>query len=73
MLTALLPKTTSKMACDLTGNKNAEQILAGLHRENYFTERHAQSPPVYQFHPLFRAFLLARLTRTYSSAATTCS
>lgn len=76
--TALLPGITVPMAEELTGLKQAEQILSQLNRKHYFTERHLLTEPVYQYHPLFRDFLLTRahatieadhLTRLKQSAA----
>ncbi|MEW6184813.1 MAG: BTAD domain-containing putative transcriptional regulator, partial [Thermodesulfobacteriota bacterium] len=58
--TALLPKITVNTAKQLTGLSNADSILSALCRDNYFTERHYSSEPVYQYHPLYREFLLTR-------------
>lgn len=57
--TALLPKITVTAARALTGADAAELILDDLTRRNYFTVRHAGQPEdTYQYHPLFREFLL---------------
>jgi ATP/maltotriose-dependent transcriptional regulator MalT/DNA-binding SARP family transcriptional activator len=64
---ALLPKATARMAVAMTGNRRAERLLRRLHDANFFTQRHAQSPFYYQFHPLFREFLLNRLGRQCSA------
>ncbi|KAF0219541.1 MAG: transcriptional [Geobacteraceae bacterium] len=64
--TSLLPKMTAKMAERLTGLEQSERILSHLVRNHYFTQKHADSEPVYQYHPLFRDFLLSRFRDTYS-------
>ena len=67
--TAFLPKITLKAAEQLTGLQNADRILSTLSRNNYFTERHYSTEPVYQFHPLYREFLMARARETFSQEA----
>jgi DNA-binding SARP family transcriptional activator len=58
--TALLPKMTPSMAESLTGRRDAGKILSGLNRNHFFTERHGDNPPLYQYHALFRDFLLSK-------------
>jgi len=58
--TAFLPGMTVKMAEQLTGMISSERILAELTHNNYFTTRHSQIRPSYQYHPLFREFLLSK-------------
>jgi LuxR family transcriptional regulator, maltose regulon positive regulatory protein len=63
--TAFLPRVTAEMANALTRSKTAGRVLEELHRGNYFTNRYlANGQPegeaAYQYHPLFRAFLLRR-------------
>jgi len=60
MQVALLPRMTARLAAKLTGRDDAGQLLADLARRHYFTDRHTHAEPLYQFHPLFREFLLAR-------------
>ncbi|MBI4768395.1 MAG: hypothetical protein HY787_28020 [Deltaproteobacteria bacterium] len=67
--TAFLPKISIKAAEQLTGFSNADRILSALSRNNYFTERHYSIEPVYQFHPLYREFLMARARETFSPEA----
>jgi LuxR family maltose regulon positive regulatory protein len=55
---AFLPRMTAGMAERLTGNPRADRILSYLSRHNYFTETHPAPEPVYQYHALFREFLL---------------
>lgn len=62
------------MAERLTGidRARAEEILTDLTRNNFFTEKRLYPDPVYQYHPLFREFLLSkakeRFTHTVLSA-----
>ena len=63
--TAFLPRMTPLMAEELTGQKHSRHILSGLNRDNYFTEKHLVSEPAYQYHPLFREFLLTRAKDTF--------
>jgi len=57
---ACLPRMTARMAESITGVSSADTILSCLNRNNYFTEVHRHAEPVYEYHPLFREFLLAR-------------
>jgi ATP/maltotriose-dependent transcriptional regulator MalT len=65
--TAFLPRMTAKMAERLTGLPNAGKILSTLVRTMILQEHHA-AEPVYQYHQLFREFLLFRAKESYSSA-----
>ena len=65
--TAFLPKMTAKIAEELTGLTNAGSVLSTLNRNNYFTERRFHNEPIYQYHPLFREFLLSRAKETLSA------
>jgi LuxR family transcriptional regulator, maltose regulon positive regulatory protein len=69
--TAFLPRITPAMAASLTGQSTAGAILATLHRENYFTNKQAGPEPTYEYHPLFRAFLLSQAADTYPAARLT--
>jgi LuxR family transcriptional regulator, maltose regulon positive regulatory protein len=60
MKTALLPKMTGVMAVQLTGTTRATEIIDQLYRDNFFTQRDNQPDPSYQYHPLFREFLLSQ-------------
>ncbi|MCJ7493259.1 MAG: hypothetical protein MUP68_03350, partial [Deltaproteobacteria bacterium] len=73
--TAFLPKMTSRMAEELTGVTHASRILSALSRNNYFTEKHFLVEPTYQYHPLFREFLLSRAKSTFpkESLSVLCS
>ncbi len=65
--TAFLPKMTAKMAEELTNLSSASSILSTLNRNNYFTEKRFQNEPIYQYHPLFRDFLLNRAREIFPS------
>jgi len=68
--TALAAQMTAATAEALTGERDAEPILAGLHRNNYFvTLRKVAPAPVYQYHPMFREFLIARAEETMPADA----
>ncbi|HET7672118.1 MAG TPA: BTAD domain-containing putative transcriptional regulator [Burkholderiales bacterium] len=59
--TACLSQLTASMARELTGTEGAAAILDDLHRNNYFVAlREARPEPIYQYHPMFHQFLLAR-------------
>ena len=64
---ALLPKVSAAMLAELAAFPAAGELLEDLHRKNYFTLKHAR-PPVYEYHPLFREFLLARARETFTAA-----
>ena len=65
--TAFLPQVTPAMAGTLTGEPTAGEILATLHEQNYFTNKQAvRGEPMYEYHPLFRDFLLSQALRMYS-------
>ena len=57
--TAYLPNMTVTMAEKLTGFSHAGRILSYLNRNHFFITSTRES--VYQYHPLFRKFLQARL------------
>jgi ATP/maltotriose-dependent transcriptional regulator MalT/DNA-binding SARP family transcriptional activator len=68
--TAFLPRVTVAMAEALTGRPGAGDILAALHKQNYFTNKQtADGEVTYEYHPLFREFLLSRSQRVYAREA----
>jgi LuxR family maltose regulon positive regulatory protein len=73
--TAFLPRMTARTAEELTDISHAGRILSTLSRNNYFTEKHSLGEAVYQYHPLFREFLLSRAKRTFpkENLASLCS
>ena len=65
--TALFPKVTAAQAHALTGHAHARDILEDLTRRNYFTVRHvAPEDTYYEYHPLFREFLLECARKQFS-------
>jgi two-component SAPR family response regulator len=65
--TALLPFFSVKIAELLTHNADAQSILQNLTQRNYFTYSSDSMAEAYEYHPLFREFLLSRL-ETYFNA-----
>jgi tetratricopeptide (TPR) repeat protein len=63
--TALFETMTVPMAQALTGMRNSRRILNELVSNGYFTIRHGESIPAYQYHALFRHFLLGRAAETW--------
>ena len=61
---SLLPRMTAAMARELTGHADATTLLTALERNHLFTERFPSRESVYQFHPLFREFLLSKAMET---------
>ncbi len=49
------------MAVDLSENQRAGQLIEQLYRQQYFVTRRKDDETSYQFHDLFREFLLDRL------------
>lgn len=56
--TAYLPQISVGIAQELSGVFEAEQILEALWQRNLFIERIQNKPTIYQYHSLFRDFLL---------------
>lgn len=69
MRAALFPYTTVPMAVEITANPDAGRILNALYEKQYFVDCKIEGEPTYQFHDLFREFLLKKLNDTYDSAA----
>ena len=65
--TAFVPRVTASLAEKLTGQPDAGAVLVNLHKQNYFTNKLAGSEPTYEYHPLFRAFLLSQVGQTYTA------
>lgn len=65
--TAFLPKMTIPVVERLTGLGIAEQILTYLNKNQYFIANRLQTEPVYEYHQLFRGFLLNRAKRMLSA------
>ena len=69
---AFLPKMTVSMAARLTGEVRAGQILSDMNRHNYFTDRHLRREPVYEYHALFREYLLEQGRSAFSDEELAC-
>lgn len=67
--TSFFPSMTVSMAERISGNGDACAILDRLNREHYFIESHVSDDPVYQYHPLFREFLLNRAKSLFAPDA----
>ena len=63
--TAFLPKMTAPSVESLTGIRGSGQILEKLSRGNFFTTKHLGDEVSYQYHPLFREFLLFRSRNSF--------
>jgi DNA-binding SARP family transcriptional activator len=66
MRIALLPRATAAQAATISADPNAGHILDSLYRRRLFVERRGDA---YQFHDLFRAFLVERLEATLDPEA----
>ena len=66
---SLLPTMNARLVTQLTGNSESNSILAGLARQNYFVTRYPGREISYQYHPLFREFLLKLAAEEYSGDA----
>ena len=64
---AFLPAVTTAAARKMTGDSKAGNLLAAIYRENLFVERFSASAYTYQFHPMFRSFLLSKARDTLDS------
>ena len=67
--TAFLPHMTAAVAETLTGDARAARTLADLHADNFFTDRRPGPESVYEYHPLFREFLMVRAAEALEPAA----
>lgn len=63
--TAFLPDMTVKMAEGISGNEKSRQMLHELSFRQFFISRRGQDEEVFEYHPLFREFLLARAMESY--------
>jgi LuxR family transcriptional regulator, maltose regulon positive regulatory protein len=64
--TALLPQFSPQMAQELTGSVRTHRILSDLTHKNYFIQKYVYHQESYQYHPLFREFLLDRAKHAYA-------
>jgi LuxR family transcriptional regulator, maltose regulon positive regulatory protein len=66
MRTAILPRMTVRMAMEISANPQARELLDDLYRRRLFIDRRAGDEIYYQYHGLFREFLLDRARRCLS-------
>lgn len=64
--TAFFPFLSVSMAEAASRTPQAGAILAESHRHHFFTDRRLQPDPVYQYHALFRDFLLAKSRESHA-------
>jgi LuxR family maltose regulon positive regulatory protein len=68
MMTASLPRVTARLAQAMSGLPDADRLLDHLHRRHLFVDRRSASELSYQYHRLFKAFLLNRAQKSFSAA-----
>ena len=66
MQCALLPRITAAEGAKLSGDPHAGALLDGLYKRRLFVDRRGEA---YQFHDLFRAFLLQEFNQAYAPEA----
>jgi ATP/maltotriose-dependent transcriptional regulator MalT/two-component SAPR family response regulator len=69
--TAVLPVMSPQTVDELIGSSEASRMVAQFAQLNYFTTKHGDQSPMYQYHPLFREFLLERAEAALSPQALT--
>lgn len=62
--TAVLPKMRLPWVDALTGSAEAGRMLMDLHRRDFFVLRREEPDAAFEYHPLFRDFLLAEARKT---------
>ncbi|MGZ8212933.1 MAG: BTAD domain-containing putative transcriptional regulator [Methylosarcina sp.] len=67
MVSSLLPVMTITNLENLTGDNEIRSILADLQRRNFFVVQSGQAEVAYEYHGLFRAFLMNRAVATITS------
>ncbi|HWQ38245.1 MAG TPA: BTAD domain-containing putative transcriptional regulator [Burkholderiales bacterium] len=65
MRVAVLPFTTVPMAIALSGDPRAGALVEDLYRRHLFTDRRGRDDARYQFHSLFREFLLEKFRESH--------
>jgi pentatricopeptide repeat protein len=67
--TAMLPQVTARLATAVTERGNAQRILEELYHQQFFIDRRKSGEEHwYQFHTLFRVFLIHEAQSVYSPA-----
>ena len=65
MRTAILPQMTVNMAMEISANPQASDLLKDLYRRRLFIDRRGGEEIHYQYHGLFREFLLERARHSW--------
>ncbi len=63
---ALLRNMSRPAVTEFTDHQHADAIFRRLHKRNYFITCREGKNPVYEYHPLFREYLLARGRATWT-------
>ena len=71
MRSAFLPQMTDRMAEELIGDSHAGEIFQVMSRNNYFITKHIHSEAFYEYHALYRDFLLAQAGKMLSPETVT--
>lgn len=66
-VTALVPEVSPEEAVAMTGRQDAQDLLEAFCQRQLFVTRLAGRSPRYQYHDLFRAFLLTRLQQNLAA------
>ena len=67
--TSMLPQVTASLAKVLTGRSDAKQVLENLYRQQFFIDRRRSGEKHwYQYHALFRVFLMREAQSVYAQA-----
>lgn len=65
LTTAFLPRMSLPMVEELAQERNAGELLRAVRRSNAFITTHDHGQPMYEYHQLYRRFLLARARRDF--------
>ena len=67
LVSSMLPLPTAQMAIALSGMSEAGTVLDNLFAQGYFITTSADSPRRFEFHPLFRHFLLRQAGQLFDA------
>lgn len=67
LMSACFQNMTEDMVAQLTGRPDAGDILSEFGRKHYFTEKFSGTETLYQYHGLFRGFLLSQARAFFSA------
>jgi len=70
--TALLPLMTTEVAARVSGMPSADRLLDALRRRNCFVTISPEDASSYQYHPLFRCFLVHEARKEYDQEEWRC-